>query len=63
MPADDDNPTTGELRALQEDRADTERMNAIEASEPAEEHAHRRRAEKAEYLAEKLDQQEEALGE
>ncbi len=63
MPADDDNPTTGELRALQEQRADTERMQAIEASEPAEKDAHLRRAEKAEYLAKKLDQQDEALGE
>ena len=63
MSADDDNPTTGELRALQEERADTERMQAIEACEPEEEHAHRRRAEKAEYLAKKLDEQEEALGE
>ncbi len=63
MAADDDNPTTGELRALQVEKADTERMNAIEADAPAEEHAHRRRAEKAEYLAKKLDQQDEALGE
>jgi hypothetical protein len=63
MSADDDNPTTGELKAVQVERADTERMQAIEATEPAEEHAHRRRAEKAAYLAEKLDQQGEALGE
>jgi len=63
MSSEDDNPTTGELRALQEERADTERMQAIEATESAEEHAHRRRAEKAEYLAKKLDEQEEALGE
>ncbi len=63
MPADDDNPTTGELRALQEERADTERMQAIEAEAPAEEQAHRRRAEKAEYLARKLDEQDEALSE
>ena len=63
MGPDDPNPTTGELRAMQEERADTEKMRAIEAAEPAEQHAHRRRAEKAKYLAEKLDQQAEALDE
>ena len=63
MPADDDNPTTGELRALQEERADTESMQAIEATEPAEADAHGRRAEKAKYLAEKLEEQGKALGE
>ena len=63
MVPDDLDPPTGELRALQSERADTERMRALEAAEPAEEQAHRRRAEKAEYLAEKLDEQAEALGE
>ena len=63
MPADDDNPTTGELRALQEERADTESMQAIEATEPAEAEAHTRRAEKAKYLADKLEEQGKALGE
>ena len=62
MPADD-NPTTGELRALQEERADTESMHAIEATEPAEAEAHARRADKAKYLAEKLEEQGKALGE
>ena len=63
MAPDDLDPPTGELRAMQEERADTERMRALEAREPDEEHAHRRRAEKADYLAEKLDEQAEALGE
>ena len=59
----DEPPKTEELRVEQVQRADTERMQAIEAAEPAEEHAHRRRAEKAEYLARKLDEQAEALDE
>ena len=59
----DDPPKTEELRVVQEERADTERMQALEATEPDEEHAHRRRAEKAEYLARKLDEQAEALDE
>ncbi len=63
MAPDDPTPTTGELRALQEDKADTESMRAIEAAEPAEQRAHERRAEKAAYLAEKLEQQAEALDE
>ena len=63
MGPDDPNPPTEELRAIQEQRADTESMNAIEAEAPAEELAHRRRAEKAKYLAEKLDEQAEALDE
>ena len=63
MAPDDPHPPTGELRAIQEDKADTESMRAIEASEPSEQHTHERRAEKAAYLAEKLDEQAEALDE
>ena len=58
-----DQPTTGELRALQIDRRDEERERADEAELPAEERTHGRRADKAAYLAEKLDQQAEALDE
>jgi hypothetical protein len=60
---DDPHPPTGELRAIQEDKADTESMRAIEAAEPAEQQTHERRAEKAAYLAEKLEEQAEALDE
>jgi hypothetical protein len=60
---DDPHPPTGELRALQEEKADTESMAALEATEPAERRAHERRADKAAYLAEKLDEQAEALDE
>ena len=60
---DDPTPTTGELKAIQADKADTESMRAIEAHEPAEKRTHERRAEKAAYLAEKLDEQAEALDE
>ena len=63
MSSDDSHPTTGELRALQEEKADTEAMRAIEAEAPEEQHAHARRADRAAYLAEKLDEQAEALGE
>ncbi len=63
MAADDPHPPTGELRAIQEDKADTESMRALEATDPAEQATHERRAEKAAYLAEKLDEQAEALDE
>ena len=60
---DDDQPTTGELRAIQVDRAAFERRAAQEAEEAPARRAHGRRAEKADYLAEKLEQQAEALDE
>lgn len=63
MGADDSHPTTGELRALQEEKADTESLRALEAVDPEEQHTHERRAERASYLAEKLDEQAEALEE
>ena len=62
MSADDD-PTTGELRALQADREAVEREKAAEAEQPDEARAAERRADKAAYLRDKLDEQEEALGE
>ena len=58
-----DDPTTGELRALQADREEAEREKAAEADQPAEARAAQRRADKAAYLQEKLDEQEKALGE
>ena len=58
-----DDPTTDELRAIQADRERTERERASDAAEDAEAHAAARRADKAAYLREKLEDQEEALGE
>ena len=58
-----DDPTTGELRAIQADREAAERERAEEAAAPAEERAAQRRADKAAYLKQKLAEQEEALGE
>jgi hypothetical protein len=58
-----DEPTTEELRAVQIDRERTERELAEGAGEEAEERAHKRRADKASYLADKLDEQAEALDE
>lgn len=55
MPADE--PTTEQLRAIQAEREHYERERESTASEPAEERAARRRAEKAAYLKEKLDEQ------
>lgn len=52
-----DEPTTEQLRALQDDRVAREAEQARHADEPAEERAHRRRADKAAYLREKLDEQ------
>jgi hypothetical protein len=48
---------------VQQERAECERARARDAAESAEERAHERRADKAEYLARKLDEQAEALGE
>jgi hypothetical protein len=55
-----DDPTTQELRALQDTRAGEERRQAREADEPAEQDTHERRAVKAEYLREKLAEREQA---
>ena len=60
---DDDPLSTGELRALQEQRTGEEAERAADAHTPEEERKHGRRADKAAYLAEKLDEQAETLGE
>jgi hypothetical protein len=49
-------PKTEELRLEQIQRERAERQQAGEAPEPAEERAHARRAERAAYLREKLDE-------
>lgn len=54
-------PRTEELKALQVEREQSERDAAEVATDGAEERAHARRAEKAAYLADKLDEQAEAL--
>jgi hypothetical protein len=56
----DDEPTTQELRALQDTRVSEERRRAAEAEEPADERTHERRADKADYLREKLAERERA---
>ena len=53
----EDEPTTETLQIQQSAREDAERQRAAEADTPAEERAARRRAEKAAYLREKLDEQ------
>ena len=59
----DDQPTTQELKAIQVEKHDDEKTKAETADKEAEERAARRRADKAAYLAEKLDKQAEALDE
>ena len=54
-----DEPTTQELRLDQIEREREEHARAERASEPAEEAAALRRADKASYLEEKLREQEE----
>jgi hypothetical protein len=56
----DDDPTTEELKAVQVEKLQAERELAREADESAEERTHGRRADKAEYLARKLAEQEES---
>jgi hypothetical protein len=55
-----DEPTTEELKAVQLDRLRDEREAAQDATESAEQRTHGRRADKAAYLAEKLEEQQEA---
>jgi hypothetical protein len=52
--------STQELRAIQADREDAERTMADRAADPTEELAHERRAERAAYLRDKLEQQEDS---
>ena len=54
----DDMPTTQELRLDQIQREREEHARAEEAEMPAEERAAKRRADKAAYLREKLEEQE-----
>jgi hypothetical protein len=54
----DDRPTTQELRLEQIRREREEHARADEADLPAEERAAQRRADKAAYLREKLEEQE-----
>lgn len=56
----DPEPTTQELRVLQAKREEGERAAADEAPNDADERTHRRRAEKASYLEQKLAEQEHA---
>ena len=58
-----DDPTTEELRAIQVDREQAERDFADTAEGEPERRAHARRADKASYLADKLEEQAEALDE
>ena len=61
--SDDDYPTTEELRVVQRSKVREEAERARDADDKAEERTHGRRADKAEYLAEKLAKQKEALDE
>ena len=54
-------PRTEELQALQVSREHAERLAADSAQDGAEVRTHARRADKAAYLAEKLEEQGEAL--
>lgn len=52
-----DEPTTEQLRAVQIEREEAERERAEETDQVDEERAARRRADKAAYLRDKLDEQ------
>ena len=56
----DPDPKTGEMRVEQTKRTTEEREAAKEADLPDDEHQHRRRADKAAYLEEKLAERERA---
>ena len=56
--AEEKEPKTGELRKAQRERETTEHELAETSIDPAEERQHRRRADKASYLEEKLAERE-----
>ncbi len=56
----DDDPTTEELRLSQLRRASAERREAEHADSDSEGEQHARRAEKADYLKQKLEERAEA---
>jgi hypothetical protein len=56
----DEDPTTEELRMKQGQRAGEERRRAQEADTEEGEEQHERRADKAEYLREKLEERAES---
>ena len=56
-PSSDDEPTTQQLRAVQSDREQEQRERAEQAPTDTEQLAAVRRADKAEYLKDKLDEQ------
>lgn len=58
MHDEDDEPTTGELRAVQASRQEDERKAAADADSAEETAQHERRAEKSAYLREKLEERE-----
>ena len=53
-----DNPDTSEMRRGQSERRTTERELERQAEDPAEQHQHKRRGDKAAYLEEKLAERE-----
>jgi hypothetical protein len=55
-----DDTSTFELKQLQDDRARDAERDARAADQPAEERAHRRRADKAAYLRDKLAEADRA---
>ena len=57
MTASEDDPTTEQLRAVQSDREREERERAEQAVTDTEQLAAVRRADKAAYLTDKLDEQ------
>ncbi|UGS34360.1 hypothetical protein [Capillimicrobium parvum] len=56
----DDELTTEQLKAIQADRASSEDAEAQEAEMESDERVHRRRADKAAYLRDKLAEQAES---
>ena len=56
----DEDPTTEELRLEQTEREEVERLRAEEAPSEDATDQHERRAEKAEYLREKLEERAES---
>lgn len=56
----DEDPQTGQMRAIQREREQAERQHAQDAPTEEDTQTHQRRADKAEYLKEKLRERGEA---
>ena len=62
-PVSEEDPQTGQMRAIQREREEVERRHAQDAPTAEDTQTHQRRADRAEYLKEKLRERGQAEAE